>query len=246
MPSTDPEKSFVLRIYGDSISLPRVHQGLPLLETYPELLLRHCRATHPNSSLVNRAEAGKTIVDHAIHCRDDNDWFGIGANDILVIQCGVVDCAPRPLPPRLRRRLERKPAWIRKPIISFLHRNRPLLLRLGFSFQKVGPIVFQNQLREWLKKSGNNFNRVAVLTIPPVTDKAEAHSPGWRANIDLYNNLIRETVATFPNVRLVDVFADLSGNRSNLDQFIDPEDGHHLQSAGHRLVFERIHAALAL
>ena len=237
---------FVIRIYGDSVSLPRVNHSLPLLETYPELLLKHCRTKHPETSLVNRAEAGKTIVDHATHCRDDNQWFGAGSNDILVIQCGVVDCAPRPLPPRLRRRLERKPAWIRKPVVSYLHRNRPLLLRLGFSFQKVGPSLFQKTLEGWLEVSGGHFKHVAVLTIPPVSDKAESHSPGWRNNIETYNLLIDKTVAAFPEMKLIDIFGLLQAQRENLDHFLDPDDGHHLNSAGHRLIFENIRASLSL
>ena len=246
MSNTPASKSILLRIYGDSISLPCVHLGLLLHETYPELLLHHCRSTHLSASLLNRAEAGKTIRDHSARCLVDNVWFGTGSDHILVIQCGVVDCAPRPLPPHIRRRLERKPAWLRKPVISFLHRNRSSLLRMGFRFEKVPPTVFKNLLFNWLSDSASNFNCIALLTIPPVTDNAEAHSPGWRDNINIYNNIIRDTAALFPNIKVVDIFSILWAKREVLGSYIDPTDGHHLQSSGHRLIFENIRSALAL
>jgi len=234
------KKSIVLRIYGDSICLPRVHQGLSLSETYPKLLLQHCRTTHRSASLLNRAEAGKTIRDHSACCLVDNVRFGPGSDHILVIQCGVVDCAPRPLPPHIRRRLERK------PVISFLHRNRPTLLRIGFSFQKVPPVLLKNLLRDGLSDTVVNFNYIVLLTIQPVTDNAEAHSPGWRDNINIYNDMIRDTAALFPNIKVVDIFSILWAKREVLGSYIDPTDGHHLQSSGHRLNFENIRSALAL
>ena len=240
-------KPFIF-VYGDSMSMPRHPDGVEAQDTMAELISAHFAAAGRPALLYNRSESGKTISDHWSKYKDDVVLFGVDRRDILIFCAGVVECAPRPLPPRLRRKLERKPAFIRRPIIKFLKENRPMLLRWGISYRKVEPAAFTPRLNEFLGDAIKRFGQIAVFELPPINHAAEAYSPGWRASTLLYNQILAETVARLddPRIFMVPLHQWLWGRRDNLDTYISPVDGHHLLKAGHLAAFHLLRDALKL
>jgi hypothetical protein len=238
----------LILVYGDSIALPRQSEGIAPEDTMAELLAAHYAELGRPRSLYNRSDSGKTITDHRSKYEHEVGLFSAGREDLFIFQGGVVDCAPRPLPPRLRRKLERKPAFIRKPIIAFLKAKRPLLLRWGMSFRKVEPAAFQSRAQEWFADAARRFGQVVIFELPPVNAAAESHSPGWQDSIVLYNRLLAEVVSSIEDSRvlLVPLHQWLWNRRDDIDSYICPTDGHHLAKQGQRAAFELLRESLKL
>lgn len=243
-PPKNMKESLVL-VYGDSLCLPRIADHVAVGDTYPELLAEYQTSRGLKARVYSRGEGGRTINDHWARYINDRHFFSPGADDLLIIHAGMVDCAPRPLPQKWRRRLERQPGFIRRPIVSFIKNNRPFLLKKGFVFYKVDPSVFKQRIKEWLDHATKLYPHIAVIAIPPIGQAAEDLSPGWRENIVLYNRLLAEAVARHRRgVYLVPLHETLSQNRGKFDECISPLDGYHLLKKGHRLIRDLIVAFL--
>jgi hypothetical protein len=238
-----PGGQLLFRVYGDSLSLPRAPDCIGHRDTYPELVLDGIRHRFPSLtlSLYNRSGGGMTI--DALHERylHDCSYFGDLARQVLLIQCGIVDCAPRPIPAVLRNLIGRLPGPIRAPITGFLHRARPHLLRAGLSWRLTAPSHFANVLTRWLAHAAGTFERVYVLTIAPTVPEIASHSPGLSDSIAMYNNLIREVsaAAAAGSVVLVDICSAISKAEA-VALYVNAADGHHITREGHALYSELI------
>lgn len=229
----------LILVYGDSLALPRCDDKVALADTYSELLADRLASSARKVRVGHRAEGGKTINDHWQRYLNDRNFFEIGENDILILHAGMVDCAPRPLPLKWRRRLERQPGFIRKPIVSFIKNNRPWLLKKGFVFYKTDPAVFKQRIEEWLDHATTRFSRVVVIPMPPIGQAAEDLSPGWRENIVLYNRIMAEASARH-RALYVPLYEKLAQDEKLFAECVSPLDGYHLLKPGHRLIFEHI------
>lgn len=234
----------LIRVHGDSLTMPRESVGVPYPDTYAELVRAHVAAVHPDAQvhLYNRGRGGQSIKTLFTDYSMDQIYFGSPGGDILILQVGVVDCAPRPIPGWFKWLLGHSPGPVRKPFVSFLHHNRARLMNMGFRFRTTGPAKFTRVLGKWLARAAAEFSRVYVLNIAPTTPEMEAHSPGLSAAIVRYNGLIAETVASLgvDNVHLVDVHARIMEEDEGLERYINPEDGHHITAAGHRMYADAI------
>jgi len=125
----------VLLVYGDSLSLPRTQGGLSALDTYPELLRETLVSRTPDArvAVLNRSRAGVPIETLYGDFVSDSVYLGSDARHILVIQCGVVDCAPRPVPPKVKNGIARLPTPLRWAVARALHHLRPALLGSGLA-----------------------------------------------------------------------------------------------------------------
>jgi acyl-CoA thioesterase I len=232
-------KQLLIRIYGDSLSMPRAEDGIGYLETYPELILRSLLQSVPDVRvhLYNRSIPGGNVCKLYDEYHRDTAYFGGNENDIVVIQVGICDCAPRPLPPRARRWVDRSPAFLKNRIIRFLHKRRPGLLKRGLWWREVEPEVFTDVYRTWLTRSVKESTDVYVINIAPTTVNIEAHSPGLKRSIEMYNAQIREVTDSLraPNLHLIDVYTEFSEEADRGSPCINPKDGHHLTLRGHEV-----------
>ena len=234
-------KESLVLVYGDSMCLPNVADHVALGETYPELVAEYQASRGLKARVYSRGEGGRTINDHWARYSLDRNFFSAGADDLLIIHAGMVDCAPRPLPQKWRRRLERQPGFIRRPIVSFIKHNRPLLLKRGIIFYKVDPPVFKQRIEEWLDHATRLYSHIAVIAIPPIGQAAEDLSPGWRENIVLYNQLMADAAARHQRgVYFVPLHDALSRSREKFNDCISPLDGYHLLKQGHQLIRDLI------
>ncbi|MGH8616789.1 MAG: hypothetical protein ACREUW_03795 [Burkholderiales bacterium] len=232
-----PACELLLRVYGDSLSLPRANDGVGHRQTYAEVLAEDIRVRFPAIalSLYNRSGGGLTI--DALHERylHDCSYFGTPAHQVLIIQCGIVDCAPRPIPTFLRAIIGKLPGRVRAPITGFLHRARPQLLGAGFSWRLTTPYRFTKVLVRWLAHATGTSTRVYVVNIAPAGPGIATHSPGLAASIDAYNALIAQAVATaVGSAVLVDVHAAIT-SAADVAMYVSASDGHHITREGNRL-----------
>ena len=231
-------------IYGDSLSLPRAGDAIPPEATYAELLRERLRHRGVAATVLNRSRGGATIDELYRDYRNDLGYIGEAPGQVLVIQCGVVDCAPRPLSRRGRRVVGRLPAALRSPIVSFLHRKRAALLSRGISFRYTQPPRFAAVLGGWLRHAAPRYSRILVINIAPTTAEMEQHSPGFTASIETFNGLIAGAVRDVPNATVVDVHRLLSSSAAELTRCVNQQDGHHITAAGHQLFAETLDAAI--
>jgi lysophospholipase L1-like esterase len=238
-------KESLVLVYGDSLCLPRIADHVAVGDTYPELLADYQASRGLKARVYSRGEGGKTINDHWARFTNDRHFFSPGPDDLLIIHAGMVDCAPRPLPQKWRRRLERQPGFLREPIVSYIKNNRPFLLKRGFVFYKVDPPTFKQRIEEWLNQATKLYSHIAVIGIPPIGQAAEELSPGWGENIVLYNQLMSEAVKRHPKgVYFVPLHAALSQSREKFNDCVSSLDGYHLSKKGHQLIRDLIVAFL--
>ena len=231
----------VVKVYGDSLSMPRPADGIPWGSEYSMLLKGVIEsACGVHAMIYNRSMGGARISRLAVQYTEDLTYLGEG--QILVIQSGVVDCAPRPLPSPLRVMLGYSPGFIRRPVVRFLHDNRAKILKAGLGTRPTSPASFKMIMKKWLETSSSREKLVCVVNIAPTNDEIENHSPGFGKSIVMYNGIIRALVEEIgsPRIRLIDVHRAIIESRGGTDEFINRKDGHHITAAGHGLYSEML------
>lgn len=237
----------IVRLYGDSLGLPRATDGVKSADTYFELLLEDIRNRSADRVILgyNRSRGGVRVDELYELLTSDSSYFEQDATTIILIQCGIVDCAPRVIPRWLRALIGVSPAPIRSRIIRFLHDNRRRLLSLGPSWRETPPRRFQRVFASLLRAASDSSAAVVVLNIAPTVPAVEQHSPGLSRAIETYNGMIADSVRVAgPKVRLVDVHQRISQETSGLQRYINERDGHHITRDGHNLYRELTASAL--
>lgn len=237
-------KRFLIRVYGDSLSMPRETEAVRYFQTYGELISEDIqkRSLDAKVTLYNRSFSEASAPALLAAYRSDAFYFGTPGGDFAVLQCGVVDCAPRPLPPKLRSVISRLPATLRNPIVNFLHKNRASLLRNGLLWRTTPPGLFLESMSELVNLMTRDFSRVYVINIAPTTAEIEARSPGFSESIELYNGFIDQAVkqATMEAAILIDVHHAILARPAKTSGLISELDGHHITPAAHQLYADAI------
>jgi hypothetical protein len=221
--------------------MPRATEGVAYGDTYPELIQTALRSGEPHLplALYNRSSGGITI-DKLFDCYlSDSFYFG-QTPQYLIIQCGIVDCAPRPIPRIARNLLSMAPGPLRLVVARGLHHARPYLLRAGIKWHLTGPRRFRSILSRFLGHAVQQCERTFVYNIAPTLPELETHSPGLRESIAAYNLLIEETVRAVANasIKLIDVYSAICA--TGKEHSYVSIDGIHLTAAGHRLYAQRL------
>jgi hypothetical protein len=233
----DHENGALIRVYADSLGMPRVADGVPWHATYAEELRRDLESrTGHRHSLFTRSRGGATTTDLLDVFGADRFYLG-RAGGVLILQSGIVDCAPRPVPKAVRRLIERLSPALRRPIVHLLHTHRRTLLRLGPVWRMTSPDAFRAALEQILGHAIEDADTVLVVNIAPTIDSIERHSPGLGASITEYNELISTVVGSTASdrVKLIDVHHAITHDAAPVETFISPSDGHHLTRDGHAL-----------
>jgi acyl-CoA thioesterase I len=245
MAATDP-KRLLLRIYGDSLGMPRNFTGIHYSETYPELLKVALEREGWKVDLYNRSKGGVTIAELHTLALNDHKYFG-DVPEIVVIQCGIVDCAPRPISGRMRRLIGRLPEKFRSPVVAFLHSKRSRILKSGFRWRVTEPPQFREMYTDLLRAASQHGQHMVAVSIAPTTLAMEEHSPGLLSSIVLYNDIIRFAVREVGSgIHYVDVHNAVLQEPDGLARWIDSADGHHITREGHQLYSAHILAAIRL
>ncbi|MFU1858155.1 SGNH/GDSL hydrolase family protein [Sphingobacterium sp. NGMCC 1.201703] len=198
-------------ILSDSLALPRSQPEVCSYEnTWPELLKGKGFTIHQVSF------GGGTSVDllsQVLYHKSFNP-------DIVILQVGIVDCAPRFMT-KLELSIARKMGILGRILIKALNRKSIKRLR---KINYVGPIEFSNNIR----KICESFDRtpVFVLGILDAGEKYEKILPGVSKRISQYNKIL-STYGLFISVE-------------DFDRRGIMTDHHHLNEFGHRQIEKKI------
>lgn len=231
-----------VRLYGDSLALPRPGY-LNNSERYISRLAAWWMRQPAVRSveLCDRSKGSSTVADLYNWYEHDNGYFG-ETGDVLIIHCGVVDCAPRPVPQRVRRGIARLPAALKRRTIKLLHDHRARILERTGGWRHIEPPTFQAIYQKWMEHAAGRFSRIYLINIAPTNEATEKHSPGFSKSIAQYNEIIAELVSAlgYENLFLIDVYKALSRDKDEIDRLILPDDGHHITSLAHRIYSDEI------
>jgi len=242
MPEND-DCRLLLRVYGDSLGMPRAFEGIRYRETYAELLKAALEERAWRVDLYNRSKGNVDVGELRTMVEYDRRYFG-RPREIVVIQCGIVDCAPRPISGRTRRLVGRLPEPLRQRVITFLHSNRARLLNSGFQWRVTEPDPFRLTYRELLLAASSGTGHVYSVNVAPTTPEMEEHSPGLSGSIQRYNTIIADEVRRAgASVQLIDVHSAILEEDGGLQRYVNAKDGHHITREGHLLYTRLIMAA---
>lgn len=226
----------LIRVYGDSLSQPREEVGIQYYETYPELVRSALAHYYDQVHLYNRSKNGTPIWRIYDEMFDpDETYFGSQPEDVLIVQLGVVDCAPRPLSYGVRNLISRLPKLLRVPLTRLIHDHRHAIQNFGPTRRFTSPDAYRRIYRQWLTRAAPLHARIYCINTAPTIPSIESHSPGFTASIQLFNRILAEVVSEVgaPNVHLVD--AHRLACERGVDRCINQQDGHHITHEGHQL-----------
>ncbi|MGB4774081.1 MAG: hypothetical protein WBP45_02820 [Daejeonella sp.] len=201
----------------DSLGLPRLQ---PETVLYEETYIYLCKKEFLEYDFIDLCIGGGTITTLASQL-----LYYLAVNpDLVIVQSGIVDCAPRALGRREMALLNSNAIIgniskvILKPFLPFLRKYR------GQTSTTI--TAFETNIDKFLKI----FNNIPVYwnLIVPATDKYEEQIPGIRKNIIQYNQIIQ--------AKLGNNYIDNADVKDGMLM----SDFHHLNKEGHANLFNKI------
>ena len=205
---------------GDSLGLPR--EGCSVEETWPSLL----RKNYPQHTIIEEFQRER-LIDNAV--KNYNKKFKQYGADIIILQLGICDCAPRHID--------------KKSIVNRLVRRTFDLIGLSdFYWKKVKSRPRRpNCVYTKPKRFTNLYNKLVSVA---VTDRAVViiieighggtsvlkSSPYFNSNVDAYNCILK-TISKNYNEK---VYIVNPLNEVDDDLFVD---GYHCNGKGMRKVY---------
>lgn len=245
--SPAPRARLRIVVLADSLAMPRDEGGARLLweETWPYRLNERLRRDGLDAEVLNCGARARR-ADH-IHGTEFLEHVAYKRPDVVCLEVGIVDCAPRVFSVREKRLLNRRwfPRRLRERIVASRSRRRPELIAPD-PLRKVdtAPRDFERLVRLFARRLGELEWRPKLILVPILSDPrlTEPRSPGHTRNVELYNDVLRrvarETGATFVEPGTV------LGRAGEAQSLFFP-DGYHLTAPGCLLLAERVAAALA-
>ena len=224
------ERERALLILGNSVSMSPPEAKDNPVTCYPDLLRE--RLQDAGWRVEHRSSSGATVGDIERTARQVAPELRPAG---VVIQLGIVDCAPRPLRPSERGLLEYIwPRLLRDRIVQFLHENRATIIEHRGLIQRTNIISFKEHFRRLLEDCLAVTNRVAILPIFPATEPILARNPRLAAEIDKYNEVMRSD----PRAVMFDVGEVFDG--ASIEALSVAPESVHLNQRGHELMAARV------
>jgi lysophospholipase L1-like esterase len=232
-------------VLADSLAMPRDEGGARLLweETWPYRLDELLRRDGLDAEVLNCGSRARR-ADH-IHGTEFLEHVAYKRPDVVCLEVGIVDCAPRVFSKREKRLLNRRwfPRRLRERIVASRSRRRPELIAPD-PLRKVDtrPEEFERLVRLFERRLRELEWKPKLILVPILSDPrlTEPRSPGHTRNVELYNDALRrvarETGATFVEPETILRTAEERG-------FFFP-DGYHLTAPGCQRLAERVAAAV--
>lgn len=200
-------------ILTDSLAFPRSEpEFVPYERTWVALLKRK----FPEIDFVHCGRGGATIIDLYKHSAY---FHGTIKPALVLVQSGVVDCAPRALTIIEQQVLKRIPI-IGSLLLELVRRNAALLRRWRrMSYTSL------SSYEAWVQAYERLFANVYWIEILPASVEYEAHVRGISAAINLYNEVLhRRNYISTTDFTSLDIMSDY----------------HHLNITGHQRLAVRL------
>jgi lysophospholipase L1-like esterase len=206
-------KTSTILILTDSLAFPRSEPEIvPYERTWVALLKRK----FPEIDIVHCGRGGATIVDLYKH---STYFHGTIEPKLVLVQSGVVDCAPRALTVMEQQVLKRLPL-IGSLILSLVRKNAALIRR----WRRMSYTTLTSY-EAWVNAFERLFSNVYWIEILPATTEYEVHVRGIGAAINSYNEVLqRRNYITTADFTHDDIMSDY----------------HHLNINGHQRLADRL------
>lgn len=228
----------VITVVADSLAMPRREEGGSVLfsQTWP-VQLQTMSLSHTVKPI--------HIAMHAQRARDSRSLNKSGTrsdalkfvdSELVVLQIGIVDCAPRIISEHEKRNLNRfyVPKAYRDRIIENRKAHRHLESpEHALDKVYVKPEAFRKnveQFRDYSRACGNR--KMLVIPILGDTKTLEKNHPGYKSNIVRYNDILSSLQDDFLNL------ISMEDNLDNAEFYV--RDAYHLSSLGHQKIAEAI------
>lgn len=200
-----------LLIATDSLGLPRnFSENVPVNSTWPYLLKKYY-TTFDIEFLKCRGRIIQHIYDDAYHYEKFEP-------DFVIIQSGIVDCAPRAFNRYELEIIKLLPFKIPKPFIKTLRKYRHIVY--------TNPTVYQDYVEKFTSLFINS--EIYFIETMPALSNYEKIVPGINKSIQRYNSILREN----KRVKLIE-------NKDFNDEDM-LSDLHHLSIKGNEKLFKKI------
>jgi lysophospholipase L1-like esterase len=207
-------------IIADSLALPR--GDVAYEHTWPAIVAQRMPAV-TWINLARRLSTTERLNGEGNQGADCLEFYG---PDLVVLQLGIVDCAPRVLHRRTAAVVYRLPFGLGTRLTSWLERRRGRKVTNCF----VPLPEFERNLRHYLDRAASAGAIVIAIAVLPASRPLVAKNPAVAAQIDRYNAVLDRLAAQVPHLRVLHA---LKGLASIDECFVD---GYHLNEQGARRI----------
>jgi len=194
----------------DSLAFPRLK---PEVVIYQETYIALLKTEFPQCDFIHHGRGGATIVDLFKHSTYYHETI---KPDLVFMQTGVVDCAPRALTVIEQQIISRLPL-VGRPLTFLIKRYIHQLRRIRrITYTPLVTFV------ENVSKFEALFQNVYWIDILPIMAQYESKIEGMRRNAEIYSAILRKRkYVSTAEIKAVDIMTDF----------------HHLSCEGHRKIF---------
>lgn len=207
-------------IIADSLALPR--SDVDYEQTWPAMLANRL----PAVAWINRAQRLSTSERLNGEGNQGADCLEFYRPDLVVLQLGICDCAPRVLHRRTAAIVYRMPFGLGARLSSWLERRRGRKSTNCF----VALPEYERNLRAYLARAALGDTVVIAISVLPATHLLASKSPLAGKQIAAYNAALDRLAGEFECFRVLHPF---DGMASIDNLFVD---GYHLNEQGARCV----------
>lgn len=151
--------------------------------------------------------------------------------DIVILQLGIVDCAPRLIKENSfeAKVINRMPEALRKVYLKFVKITRKRSVNRAY----VTPLKFTANLQNYLERCTSlNLKKVIVIKICYPDKKMLAQNPDIGQAVEIYNTIFDQFALKY---HLVKPIHPLDSRRYDVEIF---QDGYHPNIRGHELIYQ--------
>lgn len=224
-------------IHADSLALPR--DGVGYDKTWPARL----RERFPDTHVVTKAQTDNT-TDGLHHQYDyvNRRLLEHYGPDIVVIQLGIADCAPRYFRRMEKAAISRLPGLLQRVMLFAGQRLRSRSPRRAY----VPPEQFKHNLVTFLKRVDmTDASTVVLVNILSPSEKYETKNPAAPSSIEKYNEIINSVANQFQNCTSLRPLADDPNEECEISDRYTVDDGYHLSGKGHARLARRLTSRIA-
>ncbi|MBX9268134.1 SGNH/GDSL hydrolase family protein [Chromobacterium violaceum] len=204
-------------IIADSLALPR--DDVAYEHTWPGMLEERL----PTVTWINRAQRLSTSERLNGEGNQGADCLELYQPDLVVLQLGICDCAPRVLHRRTAAYVYRLPFGLGERFSSWLSRWRGRKISNCF----VPLTDYESNLRDYLIRAAAHGTKVIALATLPPSNPLVSNNPLIGRQIDAYNEALDRLAERFSCLSVLYPFRGL-----DLIDGLFVEDGYHLNEKG--------------
>lgn len=209
-------------IVGDSLGLPR--ENMPYEKTWPRLVSKFTR-----SHVV--AKVQRALTTATLHSGMYQDWLEFYTPNMVILQVGIVDCAPRYIKNGglAMKLLGVAPGPVKSAAWKIIKKAGRKAKYADVSSEK-----FKANLEKYIDRCVKaGVSNVLLISIARSGSAMVRSNPGVLGQLTCYNEIIRTVAEQFAICKVIDVLA-------YADDAYFLEDGYHLNEYGNQQLFNEL------